>query len=1198
MKTKPMMNDQPGFVRFGDARMALFDIEAGFWSIRRQVESLVGFKLTNSVLQQAGSNGGASFAQSLGSPTDVSEQQQLFESCLFAYQTAGFGEFEILSMEWPIGHVTIRANEAFEAWAEKQHTRKSGHPACAYTAGVLVGFVNVISNRSDVVCVERHCSAMGDEFCEFDLLPATEADAQTVVAFTPNPELGRQLNILEMLFERMPMGIAIFDREYNIQRFNASWGDLSNRYAPPSGARLVPGVNYFDHLPGSEATAMPLFSRVFAGETVRQNATKFESGGIVSYWDMVLAPLIEDGEVKGILNVTVDVTERIQAEEQLKETLARLSESESMLRSVIENAQHFVIYRVKVDPDSPFQGKVVVVSPFIQELLDVDDPYDYSTWFSKLHPDDYDRVVEANRCSMEERVPYNQPARIFNEKEKRWRWVQTISNPGFDAKWNLTHFDGMIIDLTDQKDAELALQELNATLEQRVEDRTHELERKREIAESLADILEVLNSTRSPKEIFDFITQHSAELLRADACLLYSLSDDKIQQESAYHLPSGLKIIPVDDVISAKYKQVFQISQPVAVEASSDYFRDVLEKAELTEAQRRWHMGLAQEFYSYLTTPLTINNTVFGGLIFYFREKHGFMDEDVSLSLTLASHAALAIENSSLRQKTLDRQKELQILLDVADAAKQSLKLDEMLSSVLEILAALVKASRTGIMLLNNSTGKLEIRMLRPETPVAPENMEKMIQACQIVVETGEPLYVAPNPSLDLFEPGALLPLRSKGQILGVLGIIGSPGSAFRKEQLSLFKTIADQLGIAVDNARLFSETQQRRRVAEGLQDILGVINKASSHQETLKFIIQKALALTGADAGVIYRYHIEENRLSIEAGEKLPQEFLALETVPTYSGGAFDAMFDSKPYVLNEIQTHLAFALQTEQARLWDEKLKLWLTIIKNNYNAYLGIPLIIQEKVYGSLGLYFCEDHSFTSEEIDLAVSFGDQTALSIENAQLSEQVRQIAVQSERNRLARDLHDAVSQTLFSASLIAEVLPKLWESRPEMGRKKLAELRQLTRGALSEMRTLLFELRPDTLKDVDLVDLYQHLVNAFSARTGISLSFDQIGHSKAMPVEVKEAFYRIAQEALNNVMKHAQATQASIHLEMLEDWAEVRIADNGQGFDIVDRSSASLGLKIMNERAASVNAELTIASTAENGTVVKLHWERVQEEK
>ena len=308
-----------GILRLGGARMALLDIAAGFWGIYRQMEAMIGTRLTNSVIQQAGTNGGASFAQSFSSTLDQSGSSA-FSTCLQVYQTAGFGHFEITSLEWPIGRIQIQADQTFEAWMMRQHDHPGTAPCCAYTAGVLVGFVNIISNRKDVVCIEHTCQGNGDEFCEFELLPAGEARDQTVVSFSPDPGLGRQLNLLEMLFDRMPMGIAVLDREYRVQRYNPTWRDFSASYAPPSGAPITPGVYYFDHLPGTESIVVPLFERALNGETVRQNGVRLESEGIVTFWDIVLAPLVENNKIVGILNVAVDATERSELRQNLEST--------------------------------------------------------------------------------------------------------------------------------------------------------------------------------------------------------------------------------------------------------------------------------------------------------------------------------------------------------------------------------------------------------------------------------------------------------------------------------------------------------------------------------------------------------------------------------------------------------------------------------------------------------------------------------------------------------------------------------------------------------------------------------------------------------------------------------------------------------------------------------------------------------------
>jgi len=216
-----------------------------------------------------------------------------------------------------------------------------------------------------------------------------------------------------------------------------------------------------------------------------------------------------------------------------------------------------------------------------------------------------------------------------------------------------------------------------------------------------------------------------------------------------------------------------------------------------------------------------------------------------------------------------------------------------------------------------------------------------------------------------------------------------------------------------------------------------------------------------------------------------------------------------------------------------------------------------------------------------------------LMIERLEQSEGKIAHAAAEERNRLARDLHDAVSQTLFSASLIADVLPRIWERNPQEGQKRLAELRQLTRGALAEMRTLLLELRPAALEEADFSHLLQQLGESISGRTRIPVAVKIDGECMASS-RVKIAFYRIAQEALNNVAKHSGATRADVQLVCSGSGVTLTISDNGRGFDVNMSSQKSLGLGIIRERALEIGAAVKITSQPGQGTKIAVTWEKI----
>lgn len=224
------------------------------------------------------------------------------------------------------------------------------------------------------------------------------------------------------------------------------------------------------------------------------------------------------------------------------------------------------------------------------------------------------------------------------------------------------------------------------------------------------------------------------------------------------------------------------------------------------------------------------------------------------------------------------------------------------------------------------------------------------------------------------------------------------------------------------------------------------------------------------------------------------------------------------------------------------------------------------------------------------DLALAFADQAVMAKENARLREEAQKAAAGAERERLARDLHDAVTQTLFSAGLIAEILPRLYAENPVEGEKKLEDLRRLTRGALAEMRTLLTELRPAALVETPFCDLLHQLIEAATGRTRLIINLSIQGET-VLPPDVQTNLYRIAQEALSNVVKHARAEHLWVALNYQTDSADLSIEDDGRGFDLNNIPADHFGIRIMNERAASIQAALTINSTFDKGSRIAVRW-------
>ncbi len=256
----------------------------------------------------------------------------------------------------------------------------------------------------------------------------------------------------------------------------------------------------------------------------------------------------------------------------------------------------------------------------------------------------------------------------------------------------------------------------------------------------------------------------------------------------------------------------------------------------------------------------------------------------------------------------------------------------------------------------------------------------------------------------------------------------------------------------------------------------------------------------------------------------------------------------------------------------------------------SWMWVPLAVRGRIIGGIGVAHEKRNYFTAHQADLALSVANQAAITMINSELYGRAQALAVLEERQRLARNLHDAVNQSLFSAGLIAEVLPRLWDRDQAEARRSLEDLRRLTRGAMAEMRSLLAELRPSTLTDSDLGDLLRQLGNALEGRTSLPVVLTVSGEF-TLPAEVQIAFYRICQEALSNVAKHAKARQVEIDLKQEGEVTELRIHDDGLGFDPDEPVSGHYGLDMMRERAENAGLQLTITSQPGHGTELILNW-------
>ena len=261
---------------------------------------------------------------------------------------------------------------------------------------------------------------------------------------------------------------------------------------------------------------------------------------------------------------------------------------------------------------------------------------------------------------------------------------------------------------------------------------------------------------------------------------------------------------------------------------------------------------------------------------------------------------------------------------------------------------------------------------------------------------------------------------------------------------------------------------------------------------------------------------------------------------------------------------------------------------LLLGNARSWLGVPLIVKNQLLGILRLSHIQPERFTQRHAQLVMAIANQAALAIENAQLYEKSRQLAALGERQRLARELHDSVSQALYGISLGTHTAIALSKRDPEKLEDVLKYVLSLAEAGLTEMRALIFELRPDSLETDGLVGALNRQAAAMQARRGVTVKTNLCDEIQ-MPIEVKEALYRISQEAMQNAIKHANPTEIYLELSCGEHFVEMLVTDDGLGFDTSQSFPGHLGLRSMSERATRLGGTVMIDSAPGKGTRVKV---------
>jgi len=253
----------------------------------------------------------------------------------------------------------------------------------------------------------------------------------------------------------------------------------------------------------------------------------------------------------------------------------------------------------------------------------------------------------------------------------------------------------------------------------------------------------------------------------------------------------------------------------------------------------------------------------------------------------------------------------------------------------------------------------------------------------------------------------------------------------------------------------------------------------------------------------------------------------------------------------------------------------------------SWMGVPLMITDRVIGMLRLDHGQPGYFTPRAAQIVQVIADHATIAMENARLYEEARKVATLEERQRMARELHDSVSQALYGIALGTHAAREQLDRAPEKLQGTLDYVLALSATAVAEMRALIFELRPDSLEQEGLVAALSRQAEAIQTRAGVNMCLD-LCPEPVLPLEAKEILYRIAQEALQNTAKHAQAKIVNLRLFPDNAWIVLEVGDDGIGFDPTGKFPGHYGLQSMRERTVRVGGVFEIERVPSGGALVR----------
>ena len=600
---------------------------------------------------------------------------------------------------------------------------------------------------------------------------------------------------------------------------------------------------------------------------------------------------------------------------------------------------------------------------------------------------------------------------------------------------------------------------------------------------------------------------------------------------------------------------------------------------------------------SWLGVPLTSGGRILGAIVIA-SDRTCFSVEDATLLGAVASGCAVAIENARAYASEQRRVAQLRALNEISATIVAIREVERLLPLITATVRDRFDYNHVGIMVHDAERDELVLQAqanrgngpddLGLRIPVGAHISGRAAAQRQPVLVNDveqEPDFLR-TASLADTRAELAVPIVLGDRLIGVLVVQSDRVGAFDAGDVATLQTLVDNVAIAIENARLFEAERRRQQELTSILDVTTAATSSLLLDEVLNLVARGlSAAVDGLTCGV---YLLDDDEAQL-----IPRAGVGADGGPL-PGLAADLRFDlaDEPFLRAVIDSsHAIVAIDAETDPRANKTLVRALRL-----KSVLAVPLIAKERPLGVAIVAAVRDrYEFTPDQVRLVEAIADTAALAVENARLYAQSRELATAEERNRLAREIHDTIAQGLTAVTLHLEVADELLDDQGRIAeaREKVHRGLEITRANLEEARRSVLDLRATALQDQSLPDALDRLLASASQEHSFEGHFRSQGVDERLPSHLEAGFYRISQELLSNIGKHAHATQVDMTIRRVNGSVVLTVADDGVGFEPGETRapgmSGGFGLVGLRERVALLRGYLQIDSAPDEGTCVRV---------